>query len=209
MSDGSPDDDRQQRLRELEARMGQRPGVGIRPWLALGVMVGCAVMLQAMQLDVLYFFSSREPIDLGREGEYRLERAVSNRYVELHGLPAEKAWFLQEQGESWVAVPVRDAPVLVRRRTLSTEPWKPGERPPKPDQRAFGLSGRLLSREDAQRYAEVFRQHQEWDGGGARWILLAEERPGASLSTAAWAGLLGALLALNGWLLVRSLLGRR
>ena len=37
--------------------------------------------------DVAYFFSSRDPILLGIEGDYRFDRAIENRYVQLHGAP--------------------------------------------------------------------------------------------------------------------------
>lgn len=42
-------------------------------------------LLASLWPDVAYFFSSRDPIDLGGPGAYRLERARENRLVQIRG----------------------------------------------------------------------------------------------------------------------------
>lgn len=55
------------------------------PALAVLVLAISGWLLFDLWPDVAYFFSSRDPIDLGSPGDYRLERAEENRLAHIRG----------------------------------------------------------------------------------------------------------------------------
>lgn len=206
MSDSTPEE-RSKRISELEARLARRPTVGVMPPVAALALLGALGTLYLQRDDLAYFFSVREPISLGAEGDYHFERAVSNRCAEVHGTPALRgAYGLDRNDEHFVVVGLQFTPLLVKRRALSTEEWRPGTTPPPPDQRPFAAQGRLLSRQAATRWADAFTKHDGYGGPSPQWLLIEGARPGSDLGTIAWFGVLLAFAAINLWLLVRGLL---
>jgi hypothetical protein len=208
--DASPLEARDQRILELEARLAQPPRFGVHPSVAALVMAGCVVPLYFLWPQTEYFFSSREAIQLGAEGDYRFELARDNRYVELHGTPTSRAGFGVDGDEVVVAVGVRDTPVMVWRRALRGEEWKPGTRPPPPNQQPFTVRGRLIARDHApERYHDAFKTVETQGEVNPRWVLIESARPGGDLATVALSSALIALAAFAGWLAVRGLLAMK
>ncbi|MGV3623438.1 MAG: hypothetical protein ACO1OB_21640 [Archangium sp.] len=163
----------------------------------------------SMREDVSYYFSSRQPIELGAEGDYHFERGEPNRYAQLHGVPTAKGWYVEEADGALVVVGVHDTPVAVRRVTIEDENKRlsDGKRP-QPRQNPFFARGRLLNRVQAEKYEEALREYESWSGGKVQWLLLAETPPGKDVKTMGLfsAALLFALL--NLWLLKRGLTRR-
>lgn len=202
------DEERDRLIAELERR-ASRPRVGVLPPVAAVAVLGSLFLLASMRGDLAYFFSSRQPIELGAEGDYRFAQAVSNRYAQVHGLPSARGWYVDDTDGSWVVVGVVDAPLLVRRVTFPAEAPQADGRRPQPLQNPFFARGRLLSRADAGRYLGVFDQYEAWSGTRPEWLLLAEQPPGQSRGTLAYAVFLASFAALNGFLLIRGLRLRR
>jgi hypothetical protein len=143
--------------------------------------------------DVAFFFSSRDPIDLGGPGAYRLERARENRLVQVRGELAQ-------------AVPVSEArsgkPRTVGRLAgTSLVVDRPGRSGPPV------FEGRLLPARTRGDYAEAVAAMR---GRGAaldeRWAVLRDgERPRKKwLPVAGWA-ILAVLAAVNLRALVKHL----
>lgn len=198
-------DDREQRIAELEAKLNRPTNVGVTPLVALVALLFSSYLIWGQRADLEYQFTApKEAIDLGAEGTYRFDLAQSNRYAQIHGTPSPRGWYWVERNTTVVAVGVVDTPVILRRPTLPSESWKPGEPPPPPDPRPFTVRGRLLSREEAPpKYADAFTEYEKWSGAPAKWILLQEDKPGGDLGGQIWVAVLGLFAALNLWLLVR------
>ena len=204
----SPEEERERLIAELE-RDVRRPGVGVLPPVAAIALAGAVFLLWWMRLDLAYFVSSRTPIELGAEGDYHPERAVSNRYAQVHGVPTTRGWYVEEAEGTFVVVGLQDTPILVRRVTFPDEARDAKGNRPQPRQNPFFARGRLLSRDDAGRYADVFTQFDAWSGGKTEWLLLAEQPPGGDRGTLLYGSFLGLFALVNAWLLVRGVLGRR
>lgn len=202
--------EREALIAELEKDLARPARVGVLPPVAAIALLGACFLMWWMRADVAYFFSPRDPIELGAEGNYQLANAVTNRYAQLHGVPSARGWYVDEKDGSFVIVGVNDTPVLVRRVTFPDEQVRNGKRP-QPRQNPFFVRGRLLSRADASRYAEVFTEFESWSGTKASWLLLAEESPGRDLGNVGGFTFLALFAAVNLWMLVRglSLLKRR
>jgi hypothetical protein len=201
-------EERDERIAELEARLRRR-GVGVRaPVMVLAMVVG-GVLLGMLWKDLAYFFSSRTPLTLGAEGAYRYEALESNRYVQVHGIPTARGAYGREGEDVYVVVGLRDSPFLVRRRALPGEEWAPGKTPRQPDQRPFGVRGRLLAEEDAGRYREGFKLLRELGEvqprGGGLWMVVEGDRPGADVGVPFVALVLLTFMLGNAALLLRSL----
>lgn len=195
------------RIAELEASLARPAGIGVAPWVAALALLILGYMLWQQRADTSYFFSSRDPVQLGAEGDYRFEAAIDNRYVELHGIPTSKGAFGQDGKEIVVAVGVRDTPVMVWRRALSTEDWKPGTKPPPPNQQPFTVRGRLISRAEAPaKYSEGFARLDDFGEVTAKWVLVESARPGTDMITIAVTTLLMAMIGFSAWLLMRGLI---
>ncbi|WP_224245869.1 hypothetical protein [Hyalangium gracile] len=202
-------EERERRIAELEARQARRPRSPLRAPVSL-VAIGVAAALFTMQWrEVQYFFSSRTPLSLGAEGDYRYEELVSNRYVQLHGIPTSHAAYERDGSAVFVLVGLKDSPFVVRRPSLPGEEWAPGRKPPPPNQRPFAVRGRLLAEEEASRYGDAFEllrsKGEVQPLKGRLWIVIEGQRPGEDFGRLAVALLLVFIIAMNGWLLVRGL----
>jgi hypothetical protein len=161
------------------------------PLFSVLVLGLCAWLLGSLWPDVAFYFSPREPIDLGGPGAYRLEAARENRLVQV-------------RGELVDAVPVREARTGVERTVgrlagtnlLVDRPGRGG--PPL-------YEGRLLSAASREPYGEVARLVAARGAPlGDGWRVLRDgERPRRRLLPVLGAALVAALIALN----VRALLG--
>jgi hypothetical protein len=189
-------------IAELEARVA-RPPVGVLPPLA-GICLLASLFLMWWQLpEVVYFFSERVPLELGAEGDYHLDRAVSNHVAQLRGAPLARGWYTVEPDGDFVLVAIADTPLMVRRPTFPDEaPTREGKRP-RPRQHPLFARGRLLALADSPRYASVLAEASTWSGTPLQWVLLVDQLPGRDAGSVAWFGVLGAFGALNAWLLVR------
>jgi hypothetical protein len=207
-NDSELQQERDRRIAELEARQ-RRHGVGVKAPVAVIAILVAGALLGMLWKDLAYFFSSRTPLTLGAEGAYRYELLESNRYVQLHGLPTSRGAYGREGEDVYVVVGLRDSPFLVRRRALPGEEWAPGKVPRQPDQRPFGVRGRLLSEADAERYREGFTLLREMGEvqpvDGRLWLVVEGERPGADRGVLLVALVLLAFILANLALLVRGL----
>jgi hypothetical protein len=204
---------RDERIAELEARLARRSRTGVKPPVALVGMAVAGMLLALQARDLRYFFSPREPLSLGAEGDYRPEALVSNRYAQVHGIPTARAAYERDGEAVYVIVGLRESPFLVRRGALPGEHWEPGRTPPQPDPRPFAVRGRLLAEEDAPRYQSAFALLREMGEvqprDGRLWLLVEGQRPREDVGLVFVAGLLLAFIAVNGLLLVRALAPRR
>jgi hypothetical protein len=202
-----PTAERERLIAEMEKDV-RRGGVGVLPPVAAIALAGAVFLLWWMRLDLQYFVSPREPIELGAEGDYHPERAVSNRYAQVHGVPSTRGWYVDEAEGSFVIVGLQDTPVLVRRVVFPDEGRDAKGNRPQPRQNPFFARGRLLSRDDASRYADVFSQYEAWGDTKVSWLLLAEQPPGADRGTLLYGSFLAVFALVNAWLLVRGLMLR-
>lgn len=197
--------DRDERIAELEQRLSSPPRVGVQPLVALAALGVAIGLMWQYRLDFAYFFSPTDAVQLGAEGDYHFDRGISNRYVAIHGLPTSRGSYSPDG--SVVALGIRDTPIMLWRPALPTEEWKKPAPPPRPDQRSFGVKGRLIARDEAPaRYTDAFRQLDAYGEVAAKWLLVEGERPKSDPKTFAWLGALTALAVLNLWLLVRGLI---
>jgi hypothetical protein len=202
-------DEQQQLIDKMERDLAKR-GVGVLPPVAALAMLAGLFLAYWMRADASYFFSSKTPIELGAEGDYRLDQAVTNRYAQVHGVPTVRGWYVEEKEGSFVVVGLNDTKVLVKRVTFEDENRRLADaKRPQPRQNPFFARGRLLSRADAERYADVFREYDEWSGVKAEWLLLAEQPPGRDFSSAGMFAFVLLFAAVNGWLFVRGLTLKR
>ena len=198
--------DREKHIAQLEKDLA-RPRVGVLPPVALLAVCAALTLAWWMREDASYFFSSPTPIELGAEGDYHFERAVSNRYAQVHGVPTVRGWYVEEKDGSFVVLGLNDTPLLAKRVTFDDENRRlPDGKRPQPRQNPFFARGRLLSRADAEKYEDVFREHEAWNGGAkAGWLLLAEQPPGKDFSGVAMFAFVLGFAAVNAWLFVRGL----
>jgi hypothetical protein len=204
-------EERERRIAELEARQARRPRSPLRAPVSL-VAIGVAAALLGMQWrEVHYFFSPREPLSLGVEGDYRYPELVSNRYVQLHGIPTAAGAYERDGDAVFVLVGLRESPFVVRRPALPGEEWAPGRKPPPPNPRPFAVRGRLLAEQDASRYRDAFEllrsKGEVQPLRGQLWIVIEGQRPGEDYGRLAVALLLVFIIAINGLFLVRRLRG--
>jgi hypothetical protein len=202
-------EERERRIAELEARQARRPRSHLRAPVAL-VAMGVASALFFMQWrEALYFFSSSEPLSLGAEGEYRYPELVSNRYVQLHGLPTATGAYEWDGTQVFVLVGLRDSPFVVRRPALPGEDWAPGRKAPQPNQRPFAVRGRLLAEQDAPRYRDAFQllraKGELQPLNGRLWLVVEGQRPGEDWGRLGVSLLLVLIIAANAAFLVRGL----
>ena len=177
----SAEEARAERIAQLE-RSTRRRVTGVQLPVAVICLLGTLFLLVREAPDVAYVFARRDPVTLGSEGAYQLDRLRPNVYVQVHGVPLGTAFYGVERGATMVLVGLRDTPLIVRRPLLPTEDWVPGRRPPPPDPRPFGVRGRLLPLEDVPGYRDSSAQLQGLAGlrpvDGKLWVLREGERPG-------------------------------
>ncbi len=202
-------DDRDKLIAQMERDL-TRPRVGLLPPVAALAFVAALTLAWWMKEDAAYFFSSRTPIELGAEGDYHLDRALSNRYAQVHGIPTARGWYVQEKDGSFVVLGLNDTNLLVKRVSFEDENRRlPDGKRPQPRQNPFFARGRLLSRDDAEKYQDVFREHEAWSGASAKWLLMAEEPPGKDFGAISMFAFVLLFAAVNAWLFVRGLTVRR
>ena len=211
-ADTSVEAERAAAIAALEQSASRRR-FGIRWTTALfGILMGL-LGLWWQSDDLAYFFSTREPITLGTEGDYHFDRLRTNRYAQIHGIPTTRAAFSREGDVTFVHVGLQGTPVIVRRAALPTEDWVPGRPPTAPDQRPFGVRGRLLAEEDAGPFSEAFTILRRQEGmipvDGRLWLLEEGARPGEVTGSLGISVLLLAFVGVNVWFLVRDLRSRR
>jgi hypothetical protein len=204
--------ERDERIAVLERRLQRRTPVGVSaPVAALAMALAVAAIWIFERRDWAYFVSPAQAVWLGREGEYRWELLQSNRFVEIHGAPTARGLYGPESDGVMVVVGLRDTPVLVRRRALPGEDWKPGQgTPPQPNQRPFAVSGRLLAVDDAPAWArqaadELRKSDEVRPVDGKLWVLIAGERPRSNRSVLLVTALLLTFTALNAYFLAKAL----
>jgi hypothetical protein len=171
------------------------------PIALFGWILACG-LLWMKRADLAYLLSPRQPIPIGSEDRgYHFERLVSNRYAEVHGIPAANAAYSRDGDTVYVVVGLQNTPILVRREALSSEDWVPDRPPPRPDPRPLGVRGRLLIREEASKYEAGFQMlaRDVAPREGRLWILLDGERPGEDVGTLVVSALLVAFALLNLW----------
>jgi hypothetical protein len=163
------------------------------PAFALLALAFAGWLMWDLWPDVAFYFSSRDPIDLGGPGAYRLELARENRLVQVRGELAQ-------------AVPVSEArsgrPRTVGRLAgTSLVVDRPGRGGPPV------FEGRLLPARARGDYAEaVAAMRQRGAALGDGWLVLRDgERPRKKwLPVAGW-GILALLALVNLRALLRSL----
>jgi hypothetical protein len=163
------------------------------PAFALLALAFAGWLMWDLWPDVAFYFSSRDPIDLGGPGAYQLERARDNRLVQVRGELAQ-------------AVPASEArsgrPRTVGRLSgTSLVVDRPGRGGPPV------FEGRLLPARRRGDYADaVAAMRQRGAALGERWLVLRDgERPREKwLPVAGW-GILALLALVNLRALLRSL----
>src|SRR5688572_27504545 len=100
-----PTADREQEIAARERKLSARSPVGVSaPVAVLAMLLGVLALWVYQRQDLAYFFSSVEPLVLGREGEYRFELLESNRYVQVHGVPTSRGLYAPEEDGARVIV---------------------------------------------------------------------------------------------------------
>jgi hypothetical protein len=163
------------------------------PVFAVLAVLLCGYLLWDLSPEVAYFFSPREPIDLGGPGAYHLERARENRLVQI-------------RGELVQLVPVTEARSGAGRtvgRIAGTNLVV--DRPGRGGPPVF--EGRLLPARSNADYAEaVGAMRRHGDALGDRWLVLRDgERPRRRWLSVASSAVLALLAAVNLRALVRHL----
>jgi len=166
------------------------------PVFAVPALALCVWLLWDLWPEVAYFASSREPIDLGGPGAYRLERARPNRLVRLTGAAAAQV--------SVTDLRAKEERAVLGLRGINLAVDRPGRAGP-----TAVYEGRLLPRARAADYAEAVGQLRArgWEAG-ERWQVLKDgERPRARWLQPLLALVALAIAAVNAWALGRNLLG--
>jgi hypothetical protein len=201
--------ERDQRIEELESSIRRSSSVGVKIPVAVMAMIVSTFLFAMERREIGYFFASRTPIQLGAEGEYRLDRLESNRYAQLHGIPTLRGAYLRQKDATFVVIGVAGTPILVRRHAVAGEDWTSGSTPPRPNQRPFSVRGRLLSARDASQYKDAFATLASLGELTAAkdglWILLEGERPGSNPRTPLFAAALLLFFGVNAWLCWRAI----
>jgi hypothetical protein len=208
-STGLTQQERDQRIAELEARLKQRNYVGVSIPVSVLAIAAVCFLLAGQLKDLGFFFSRHTPLTLGAEDAYRFERLESNRFVQIHGIPTERGLYESRNGKRYLLVGLKGTPILVHRRPLPGEEQLPGKAPPRPDQRPFAVRGRLLVAKEASSYAESIRTAAAVTGlqplDGQLWIILEGERPRSDVKALLASLVLLAFGGFNAWFLYRNL----
>ena len=182
-----PDGDPPPPRRRTSALLRRNPAVAV---LALAISTW---LLWDLAPHVAYFFSSREPIDLGGPGAYRLADARENRLVQIRGeLVKAVAATEARSGDARTIGLVAGTNLVVDR------PGRGG--PPV-------FEGRLLPARDRAEYAAAVKLMREKGAAlGDGWQVLRDgERPRRSWPPVAGTALLLLVVAVNLRALLRSL----
>ena len=168
------------------------PLLGRNPLLAVLALAVSGWLLWDFWPDVAYFASSREPIDLGGPGAYRLEQARENRLVQIRGELAHAVPVTEARGGR-----PRTVGQLAGTNLVVDRPGRGG--PPV-------FEGRLLPARARADYGEaVAAMRQRGAGLGDGWSVLRDgERPRTQWLPVAGSAILLLLVAVN----LRALLKR-
>lgn len=174
-------------------RRRESPLLARSPTFAVLALAVCAFLLHDLWPDVAFFASSRDPIDLGGPGAYRLEAARENRLAQV-------------RGELVDAIPVTEArsgkPRTVGRVAgTSLVVDRPGRGGPPV------FEGRLLPARARADYADaVARMRERGAGLGEGFAVLRDgERPRKKWLPVAGSAILALLALVNARALVKSL----
>ncbi len=183
----------------------QLRGSGALLPISILALLACAVLLWWMRLSIAYIWTPQTAIDLGDPSAYHLERAVENRFARIAGRPSARGWYTSETLGEFTIVGLQGAPVLVRRATTIDEK-RIGQGAVRAAPRAglFEAQGRLLSRAQAGRYADIFPSYGASTNATVEWLLLDGDRPGPNARTLGAASVLGILALLNLWVISAS-----
>lgn len=173
-------------------------------FISAAALLVCAYFLWDLQPALRYWGSAGDAVDLGRPGDYHLERASDNRYARLEGIPGPGATLrVRRMGlfeTHYEVVVVRDTNILVRRSPRN----EPQSAAPPP----FTAQGRLVLDSSIPDYAPAFQNLASARGGaqprdGHLYVLLDGEWPRRGWSTPLIAAGLLALILLNAAALAR------
>jgi len=167
----------------------------------LGMGVG-VFLLFSLASDISYFFSSRDPIDLGSSGGYHLDRLTDQRLARvdgsarLTGTYEQFSWgdFRRHKFELWV---ITDADLLIRRDAG-------GASAPGP----FSAEGRLRRDDQVPELADAFAlaaTHGLLTPKAHAYVLLAGDKPAASWKAPAICVLALLIIGANVRSLIRAL----
>jgi hypothetical protein len=173
-------------------RRRETPLLARNPLLAVLALAVSGWLLWDLWPDVAYFASSREPIDLGGPGAYRLERARENRLVQIRGELAHAVPVTEARGGR-----PRTVGQLAGTNLVVDRPGRGG--PPV-------FEGRLLPARSRGDYGEaVEAMRQRGAELGDAWLVLRDgDRPRARWLPVAGSAILLLLAAVN----LRALLKR-
>lgn len=164
------------------------------PVFAVPALLACLWLLWDMWPDVAWYFSSREPIDLGSPGAYRAERAQPNRLVRVAGVPAAQVRASGARGKEERAVLGLSGVNLAVDRPAGAGP-------------TLVFEGRLLPASRALDYGEAVAalRARGW-AAGDRWLVLRDgERPRSRIGPVLLSLLLALVAAVNARALLRTL----
>ena len=190
-----PDEVKAQAVDDVEVpppRRRDSPFLRRSPVFALVMVLAAGWLLWDFSPDVRYFFASVEPIDLGAPGAYQLDRARTDRLVQIRGDLREAVPIVEGKA-------VRMVGRLAGTNLLVDRPGRDG--PPL-------YEGRLLADKYARsRYAPVVA---EMRGRGTQlgdaWLVLRDgERPRTQFLPLGGSAVLLVLLVINLRALLRSL----
>jgi hypothetical protein len=188
---------------EVRAERAAEPMRPRRRKSPLSSIVGLLAMAASVWLlhdlwpDVSYFFSSRDPIDLGAPGAYHLDTAVENRLVHVQGRLVDLAPLIPAIGAQRTAGRIAGLNLIV-------------DKPGLPSPVAL-FEGRLLPAGRREGYGEYVQRLKEHGTPlGERWQVLRDgERPRHDWLPVLGAALLVLILAVNIVVLLRPLLAAR
>ncbi|MDF1566373.1 MAG: hypothetical protein P1V51_25300 [Deltaproteobacteria bacterium] len=184
-------------------RVARRDPTGWRsPALMLAIAGFSLYLGWSFRAEVAYFFSDPNPIELGEEGVYHLDRARPNRFASISGLPSLAKLQYKQLGQGYKVFFVLGSRVFVR-ADLESKKGRSGEE---------GVSiyrgrGRLVDlREEAefQPVRQWYAERTGFDFSRPAWILLDDVEPRKQ-----WQYPLGVLVLVAVALLNVFLLGRR
>jgi hypothetical protein len=164
------------------------------PVFAVPALCACLWLLWDLWPDVAFFISTREPVDLGAPGAYRVERALPNRLVRVAGVPAAQVRASDRRGKE-------DRAVLGLRGVNLAVDRPAGAGP------TLVYEGRLLPRSRAADYGEAVAalRARGWEAGD-RWLVLRDgERPRSRWVPPILSLLLALVAAVNARALLRVL----
>ncbi|MFL5262638.1 MAG: hypothetical protein ACJ79L_09615 [Anaeromyxobacteraceae bacterium] len=135
------------------------------PVFAAVALAACGWLAFDLAPDVLYFFSSSTPVDLGAPGAYRLAEARANRFVRIQGVAAAQVPVTTSRGAERRVLGLLGTNLVVDR------PGAGGA--------ANVFEGRLLPERAAREYAGVVAALKDRGFGAADgWAVLRDgERP--------------------------------